>query len=157
MKKSALHLILFLVLNFGALAIGSLLIGNPATNEWYLAANKAPWTPPGWVFGAAWFSIMLLFSVFLWNMLAKLPSDKKPRFYAVFALQWLLNVAWNPVFFRWHFVFAGLVIIALLWLLVGGFTFWGFRKGGWNGLLMLPYFIWLGIATSLNAFILLYN
>jgi hypothetical protein len=47
-----LRLILFLIINFGALGIGGLLLGNPATNEWYQSLNKAPWTPPGWVFGA---------------------------------------------------------------------------------------------------------
>ena len=153
-KKSALHLILFLILNFAALGIGSWLAGNPATNEWYASVDKAPWTPPGWVFGAAWFSIMLLFSIFLWNMLAKIQPEKRTGFYLLFAVQWLLNVAWNPIFFAWHNVLLGLIVILALWVVVSLYMLWGFRKGRLNGLYMLPYFIWLGIATSLNAYVL---
>ena len=154
-KKSFLTLIVFLLANFAALAIGSWLAGNPVTNEWYNSVDKAPWTPPGWIFGAAWFSIMLLFSIFLWNMQAKIDAAKNPMFYAVFALQFVLNVVWNPIFFAWHLPLPGLIVIVLLSILVGGYLVWGFRKGGLNGLYMLPYFIWMCIATSLNAYILI--
>ncbi|NDH69532.1 MAG: tryptophan-rich sensory protein, partial [Gammaproteobacteria bacterium] len=47
-----MRLLLFFVLNFGALYVGALLMnGSPATNEWYQQLDKAPWTPPGWFFG----------------------------------------------------------------------------------------------------------
>lgn len=41
--------IIFLILNFAALAIGGLSTSSGVTSEWYNALNKAPWTPPGWV------------------------------------------------------------------------------------------------------------
>lgn len=45
---------LFFIINFGALGLGALLMdSSPIENEWYVQLNKAPWTPPGWVFGAA--------------------------------------------------------------------------------------------------------
>lgn len=46
-------LILFLVLNFGALGIGTILMDNGPQSLWYTSLNQAPWTPMGWVFGAA--------------------------------------------------------------------------------------------------------
>ena len=52
---------LFLLLNFGALAIGSYFMNNGPQSNWYLTLNKAPWTPPGWVFGVAWTTIMICF------------------------------------------------------------------------------------------------
>jgi len=152
-----LRLLLFFLLNFGALAIGGYLMGNPIDNVWYQSVNKAPWTPPGWVFGAAWTSIMVCFSFFMWKFPEKAVSVNLNLFYALFALQWVLNVAWSPVFFRYHHVFPGLFIISALTLLVGYFLYIGFAKGGWTGILMLPYFVWLLIATSLNAYILLKN
>jgi tryptophan-rich sensory protein len=72
-------------------------------------------------------------------------------------VQWLLNVIWNPVFFRYHQVLGGLIIIIALTILVGWFTYWGFKNIGLVGLWMLPYFVWLLIATSLNAFIYFKN
>ena len=53
--------ILFLVINFGGLAVGNWLMGAGPTGDWYTNINKAPWTPPGWVFGASWTLIMICF------------------------------------------------------------------------------------------------
>ena len=152
-----LKLIVFFTINFTALGIGGLLIGNPATNEWYQTVNKAPWTPPGWVFGLAWTTIMICFSIFLFQASSKFSFSELKLFYFLFSFQWLLNVLWNPVFFRFHFVFAGLIIIILLSLLVAWFLYWGFKEIGLSGLLVLPYFIWLLIASSLNAYIYFKN
>jgi len=149
------RLILFLVINFGALALGSAMIGNPASNEWYQAVNKAPWTPPGWVFGAAWTTIMVCFSIFLWQYSKGIVNTKE--FYGLFAVQFLLNVLWNPMFFRWHYVLPALVMIVLLTVLVAIFTVWGFRRATMQGVLMLPYLVWLCIAASLNGYVLLKN
>ena len=59
------RLILFLTLNFGALALGGIFAGQGAVSDWYEALNKAPWTPPGWVFGFAWTTIMICYSLFM--------------------------------------------------------------------------------------------
>ena len=65
MRKTAVF-VLFLVLNFGALAIGGILMGaSPIENNWYQGLNQAPWTPPGFVFGIAWTIIMFCFSIYL--------------------------------------------------------------------------------------------
>ena len=45
-----MRLLFFLLLNFGGLALGSFLMGEGPTGMWYSNLNKAPWTPPGWVF-----------------------------------------------------------------------------------------------------------
>jgi tryptophan-rich sensory protein len=68
------QLILFLLINFGGLALGSYFMGDLDKNVWYKSLDKAPWTPPGWVFGAAWFSIMLFYSIFMQQLL-KTKSD----------------------------------------------------------------------------------
>ena len=40
-------------------------MNNGPQTDWYSNLNKAPWTPPGWVFGFAWTTIMLCFSIYL--------------------------------------------------------------------------------------------
>lgn len=147
--------ILFLVLNFSALGIGSYLMGGETQGAWYTSLNKAPWTPPGWVFGAAWTLIMLCFSFYMTHAWSSI--DNKKFLLALFTFQWILNVAWNPIFFKFHQVSAGLLVIAALTILVG-FFFLGFLSQlKWISLLVLPYFLWLVIATSLNAYILIRN
>ncbi|MFY7989463.1 MAG: TspO/MBR family protein [Fluviicola sp.] len=143
--------ILFLILNFGALFLGSLLMGNPADNTWYQQQDLAPWTPPGWVFGAAWFTIMLLFAIFLSKVLRK--TSRKTEFWTLLSIHYVLNIAWNPLFFKWHWVGTALLVLALLWIVV--LLLWvRFRKAaGWTGWLLLPYLVWLVLAFSLNAFV----
>jgi benzodiazapine receptor len=147
--------ILFLVINFSALALGSLFTQNGVSSDWYVGLNKAPWTPPGWVFGAAWTSIMLFFSFYMAQLWTKV--DNKNLLVGLYVLQLILNIGWNPSFFYFHHVLGGLIIISTLTLLVGYFliNYWSVLT--YKSVLILPYFIWLLIATSLNGYILLKN
>lgn len=147
-------LVFFLVINFGGLAFGSWLMNNGPQSDWYTNLNQAPWTPPGWVFGVAWTTIMICFSIYLAYLFLKSDSTKLRLAYA---FQVFLNVIWNYVFFNQHLVALGLVVISTLTVVI--FTFFFNNKKEIKNLsyLLLPYMIWLLIATSLNAFILLNN
>lgn len=59
------RLIIFLTINFGALAIGDIFTSKGVPSDWYVDLVKAPWTPPGWVFGFAWTTIMICFSIYM--------------------------------------------------------------------------------------------
>lgn len=148
-------LFIFLILNFGALGIGGFLMGGEVTGEWYQNVNKAPWTPPGWVFGAAWTTIMVLFSFYMVSAWTQI--ENKNFLISLFVFQWILNVTWNPVFFKFHQVGFGLLLIAALTVLVGYFLIGLWPQMKVKSLLILPYFIWLLIASSLNAYILIKN
>ncbi len=150
-----IRLIVFILLNFGALGIGGFFTGKGVPSNWYSDLIKAPWTPPGWVFGFAWTTIMICFSIymaFLW------PTVKNKNFLIIlFIIQWILNVSWNPTFFYYHNVTAGLIIITGLTILIGYFLFLYWSELKLKSVLILPYLIWLIIATSLNGYILIKN
>lgn len=150
-----LKTILFLVINFAALAIGVIFTGKGVPSEWYASLSKAPWTPPGWVFGAAWTSIMICFAIYMAFAYEKVKNTKV--LLALFGVQWVLNVLWNPVFFYFHQAAVGLVVISALTILIAVFLFRYRTDLKLKSMLILPYFIWLLIATSLNAYILLNN
>lgn len=147
-------LIIFLIINFGALGVGGLLMNNGPMTEWYINLNKAPWTPPGWVFGVAWTTIMICFSIYMMYLYIKEDSTKVKT---LFLIQLVLNISWNYVFFNQHLIGLGLVIITLLTILTFYFLLNYSKKMSLKSFLILPYSIWLCIATSLNAFILIYN
>jgi benzodiazapine receptor len=149
------RLILFLVLNFAALSIGGFFTGEGVPSDWYSNLAKAPWTPPGWVFGFAWTTIMICFSIYL-AYLWPLVKNKK-MLLILFTAQWVLNVSWNPVFFYFHQIFLGMVVICGLTFLVGYFLFKYYGELKLKAALILPYLIWLIIATSLNGYALLNN
>lgn len=150
----AKRIIFFLIINFGGLYFGSYLMNNGPQSEWYINLNQAPWTPPGWVFGVAWTFIMICFSVYLGYLFLK-SDTAKLRF--AFIFQVFLNVVWNYVFFNLHLVSLGLVIISALTVVI--FIFFVSNRNTLKNksYLLVPYMIWLLIATSLNAYILLNN
>jgi benzodiazapine receptor len=148
------NVLLFLVINFAALGIGGFLMGEGPTSDYYQSINKAPWTPPGWVFGAAWTLIMICFSFY---MAYWLKAENDTMVWGLFALQFVLNVGWNPLFFNFHLPLPALVVIIALTVLIGYFLFSNWNSLGASSLLIAPYFIWLCIATSLNWYILVNN
>jgi tryptophan-rich sensory protein len=150
-----LPLLFFGILNFGALALGGLFTGSGVSSDWYTALNAAPWTPPGWVFGAAWTTIMLCFTFFMAQVWQA--SNSKSTLITLFAFQWVLNVGWNPTFFHFQAVGSALWIIVTLTLLMLVFILYYRSAFPWRVWLLAPYFIWLCIATSLNAYIYVYN
>ena len=149
------RLILFLILNFGALALGSIFTSKGVPSDWYTNLNKAPWTPPGWMFGFAWTTIMICFTFFM--AYAVKETKKLKSLIILFSLQWVLNVTWNPVFFYFQNPLAGLLIITSLTLLVGFLLYQHLHILKLKSLYIAPYFLWLLIATSLNAYVLFNN
>lgn len=146
--------LLFLIVNFAALGIGGLLQAEGPMGTWYQELNKAPWTPPGWVFGAAWTSIMVCFSFF---MAALSTHETSKKLIALFSIQFFLNIIWNAIFFKHHMIGLSLVSIIALTILIAYFLFAYTKQLKAFALLVLPYFIWLCIATTLNAYALMYN
>ncbi|GGD07233.1 TspO/MBR family protein [Hyunsoonleella pacifica] len=154
MKKLLKYAFIFLIINFGALAIGNWLMANGPQTQWYINLNKAPWTPPGWVFGAAWTTIMLCFSVYMAYLYRLKPNI---TVIGLFIIQFALNTTWGLLFFNLHFVGLGLTVILLLTFVVGVFTVLFKNDLRAKTLLILPYLLWLCIATSLNGYIILNN
>lgn len=155
MQHTIVKIIIFAILNFGALGLGAYFMGEGPSSGWYQNLNKAPWTPPGWVFGVAWTTIMICFSVYmaeLWDN-----SVSINLVITMFAIQWVLNVMWNPSFFKYQQVLLGLIIITLLTVVVAKLFFSNLSLLGYKSIWLLPYLIWLFIATSLNAYIFIKN
>ncbi len=152
--KFALTFVVFLILNFGALCIGTFLMNNGPDSSWYTALKQAPWTPPGWVFGAAWTCVMVFFSVYMTFLYQNLKSQKV---YLLYGVQFLLNISWNFIFFNQYQTVLGLLnIVALLGLML--YFLIGFKSQLKNyRFFVLPYIIWLILAGSLNCYIVIFN
>ena len=146
--------ILFIIINFSALVIGTWLMNDGPQSEWYINLNQAPWSPPGWVFGIAWSSIMLLFSAFMTYLVQ---VDRSKKVLILFGVQFVLNVFWNYLFFNQHLIILGLLNILFLTFLMFYFLVTYKHKLKKKRFFVLPYCIWLIVATSLNLYIALYN
>ncbi|GAB3570282.1 tryptophan-rich sensory protein [Arthrobacter alkaliphilus] len=146
----------FLGASFATSALGSLVIVSNAPG-WYAAASKAPWTPPGWVFGTIWTALYAAMAVAAWLVWRQrsAPIHGAMRAYAV---QMLLNLSWAPTFFGMY----PMLGVAALWLalaviaaLAAAVTTTIVRFGPISttaGLLMLPYLSWIVFSGSLNLY-----
>ncbi len=135
-------------------AIGSLATFSNITG-WYLALNKPFFTPPNWVFGPVWIILYTLMGIALY-LIWQSKASKRPAL-QVFGFQLFLNALWSLVFFGAHEMLGGLIVIVLLWLAIlwTMVKFWKMdKRAGW---LLVPYIVWVTIATALNAGVWLLN
>lgn len=154
LSKRGFSIPFYTLLNFSALAFGSLLMNQGPSTNWYISLNKAPWTPPGWVFGFAWTLVMGSY-VFYMSRLTRKEATRTVG--VLFSAQWLLNVFWNDVFFDNKWPMAALGVLFALTLVIFVFVIKFRRVLKWHSLFAVPYLLWLCIALSLNAYIVFNN
>ncbi len=117
---------------------------------WYAALHKPSWTPPAWVFGPVWTTLYTLMAVAAWLIWREGGWKVQRRPLQLFLFQWVLNALWTPLFFGMHRTGWALAEIILFWfvLAVTLGTFWRINRAA--GMLMVPYLLWVSIATALN-------
>lgn len=145
-----LRLIIFALINFGGLAIGAYFTIDGVRSDWYQNMDKAPWTPPNWIFRYAWSLIMICFSIYLTILWEKVRH--KPRLIYLFICSLILNVIWNPIFFTAQNLMLGVVVIVLLTLVVFFIAFSYRNRMKMSSLLLIPYILWMCVASSLNIY-----
>jgi len=134
--------------------IGSVFTFNNIA-AWYVSLNKPFFTPPNWVFGPVWLTLYTLMGIALYLVWQSGTSNKQAL--QVFGLQLALNTLWSIVFFGAKSIALGLVVIVILWLAILWTIakFWRIdERAGW---LLVPYIVWVTIATALNAGVWLLN
>ena len=114
---------------------------------WYDALNKPSWTPPRWVFPAAWTSLYILMSL-AGMRIAQATGNGQAS--ALWSLQIALNTLWTPIYFGLHRIRAAMAVMVCLWLAVALATWSFFFVDFFAGLLFLPYLVWVSIAGALN-------
>lgn len=124
---------------------------TPAIQGWYAFLNKPALNPPSWIFGPVWTVLYLFIGIatFLaWRGAGN--QIQKRKVLAVFAVQWVLNLAWSIIFFRFHLLTAASVEIVVLWLVIAGMILYFARFSRWAVALLVPYLAWVGFATYLT-------
>jgi tryptophan-rich sensory protein len=150
-------LVLSLTLVFAVAALG----GEASTSglrDWYDELDRAPWNPPGWVFGPAWTVLYILMAVAAW-FVARTGLDQRPAQIALvlYAVQLALNLSWSLLFFGARAPGWALVDIVALCVLVAVTAVAFYRIDWLAGWLLAPYLVWLLFATSFNVWIVLKN
>lgn len=136
------------------LALGSLsglVSGANYGIPWFVALDKPWFMPPAWAFPLAWTTLYILMGFALGQVLAEPATPARRGAITLFILQLLLNLVWAPIFFAAHRIGLALGLIGVLDLTVLA-TIAAFRLiRPTAALLLVPYALWLALATALNV------
>ena len=147
-------LMVSLIIVFIVGAIGSVAT-SPQIPVWYATLARPAWAPPNWLFPVVWTILYILIGISLFLVWRKSLESKQAL--VVFAVQLGLNLLWSLVFFGLHSIVGGLVIILMLWMAILANIIVFYRISRWAGLILLPYLVWVSIASYLNYSIYLLN
>ena len=156
-KNDIARLVLCIVACQGAGLLGSIFT-NMSVYSWYPALVKPWFTPPDGVIPAVWTLLFTLMGVSLflaWRAGLTLPQFRGAAY--AFVAQFAVNILWSAAFFGLRSPLAGLVVIALLWILIllNIYRFYPLSKEA--ALLLVPYLVWVSFAALLNYSILVLN
>jgi benzodiazapine receptor len=135
---------------FAAGGIGSLFTFK-AIPTWYPGLKKPKYTPPNQVFGPVWTTLYILMGISIFFIWRKGLSDNDVLIaFALFWVQLVFNALWSIIFFGMKSKDGGVFVIILLWLLILATIITSFKVSVWSGVLLIPYVIWVSIASYLN-------
>ncbi len=124
--------------------------GSGASNPWFAALEKPGIYPPPAAFGIVWTVLYIMMGAAMAMVCSAWGARWRPFAVVAFIIQFIVNLAWSPVFFAKHDIALALAIVAALdvAVLVTIWLFWKVRRAAaW---LMLPYLAWILFATELN-------
>lgn len=139
----------WLFLSFAVAGFGS----RFRPGDWYRELDKAPWTPPDWVFGVVWSILYVLMAVAAWLVWRSGGFEKNRHSLGLYLWQLGFNALWSWLFFGlrqpgWALLDLVFLLIALLATQV---LFW--KRSPLAGALLVPYLLWGVYAFTLNAWI----
>jgi len=119
-------------------------------NAWYAALAKPALTPPGWVFPVAWSTMYVLLGLSVAMIADARGARGRGMAIGLFALQFVGNLAWTPLFFGAHKVVAALALIVAILVLTILTTVLFARIRRVAAWLLVPYMVWLSFAGALT-------
>ncbi|MEO9462638.1 MAG: TspO/MBR family protein [Marinomonas sp.] len=123
--------------------------GGPDT-AWFADLTKPSIFPPPAAFGIVWTILYIMIGIALALVCSAWGARGRGLAIILFAVHFLFNLAWTPVFFAMQDIQNALYVIigVVVTLLPVIWAFWRVRKLA--AFLLLPYLAWVAFATLLN-------
>lgn len=130
--------------------VSGAIAGSGSADPWYAALVKPAGTPPDWLFPVAWTILYVLLGLALSMILVARRAVGRGPAIALFVVQFVLNLAWSPLFFALHRIDLALATILLMIVTTIGTVLAFARVRRRAAALMLPYLLWICFAAWLN-------
>lgn len=149
LRASFIRWALFLVPLIVLLGFTAGSLGSPQTVWFQSLVKPAIYPPPMW-FGIVWSVLYLVIGISVALIASAWGAFGRGVALVVFALHFIGNLAWTPVFFAmqemtWGLYVLGYVVVSLLVVIA---LFWKVRRIA--AVLLLPYLAWACFASVLN-------
>ncbi|CAM4097864.1 CrtK protein [Novosphingobium lubricantis] len=124
--------------------------GSGPGNPWFDALVKPSIYPPPATFGIVWSVLYGMIGIALAMVLSARGAGGRVLAVSVFVLQFILNLAWSPVFFALHQITGAFWITVAMAVLIAVTIalFWRIRPVA--GMLLVPYLAWVCFASVLT-------
>jgi translocator protein len=140
---AAIGILLVIVYAFGS---G---IWTSSSPGWYGTLNRPPWQPPDFVFGIIWPYNFIVLGVASYRISMALNRNETIFWLSCFALSVVAALSWAYNFYVPHNLQLAALSLGTTALLTLPMLFYTFRVSIALGFALLPYQIWVAIATTL--------
>jgi tryptophan-rich sensory protein len=121
-----------------------------AGSSWYLSLEQPAWQPPPAVFGLAWSYNFIVLAVVGVAMALQANPQRVTVYLITFAVSICLAIGWAYLFYVPHELVTAAVALTFAALVTVALVVLAFAERTWMGVLLVPYLLWLAIATSLS-------
>jgi translocator protein len=150
MDNIIVKLVISILACFAAAGIGGLFTAR-SIPTWYPGLKKPRYTPPNQVFGPVWTTLYILMGISVFLIWQKgLDFDGAIPAFTLFWIQLVFNTLWSIIFFGMKSKGGGVIVIIVLWLLILATIITSIPVSIWAGILLIPYILWVSVATYLN-------
>ena len=116
---------------------------------WYSSLVKPPWQPPDFVFGLIWPYNFIMLGVAAVNISQSLSRREVSTWLIIFSLSIIAALTWAYQFYVPHNLQLATIALGIAALLTTPLLLLTFRSSIVIGLLLIPYQLWVAIATTL--------
>jgi len=140
---ATLGIILVLIYAFGS---GVWVSSSPG---WYASLNRPPWQPPAFIFGLIWPYNFIMLGVAAFNVAQSLNRIQTISWLTLFALSITAALIWAYQFYVPHNLTFAAIALGIAALLTIPVLYLTFKASLLVGILLIPYQLWVVIATTL--------
>ena len=117
--------------------------------QWYRSLPKPAWQPPSIVIGLIWPYNFALLIIATWVIASRLSNAQQLVWLISLALSVAAALSWAWLFFKLHSLPASAVALVFASLFTIPLLVISFRASPALGIALVPYQLWLAVATSL--------
>ncbi len=118
---------------------------------WYKTLKNPNWKPPDWAFGPIWtviITLAVIAGILTWRQTAT--TFDRQHLLLSFGVNCVLNAGWSGLFFKlrrpdWALVETCFLWASIIWMMIAIYPL-----STTAALLLVPYLIWVSIASVLN-------